>query len=90
AKYPRARVNIKNITNGIMKGTLTIKGITKPITVPYKRVNSDKGIVLKGMVTIDRTLYGINYNSDSFFKNLGANAIKNTFDVNFKIKLNPL
>ena len=40
-----------------------------------------------GKITIDRTIFGVQYGSKSFFDNLGDQAIKNEFDLNFVLML---
>ncbi len=89
-KYPTALIEITHVENQKLMGTLTMKGITKPISIPYTLENAVDGPRISGTVTIDRTIYGINYNSTSFFQNLGSNAIKDSFDVTFNIKINEL
>ncbi len=72
----------------LVKGDLTIKGITNEITVPASFSYSDANtIAIKGNVDIDRTLWNIRYGSDSFFDNLGNNVIENSFNLAFDIKL---
>lgn len=58
-------------------GKLTIKGVRKPVTVEIA-VNSQH---IKASATIDRTLFGIKYNSASYFQDLGSYAIRNTFEI---------
>ena len=43
------------------------------------------GIMVTSNIIIDRTSYGIIYNSGSFFSGLGDKAIRNTFDVSFTV-----
>jgi polyisoprenoid-binding protein YceI len=38
-----------------------------------------------GTATLDRTQFGINYNSSSFFQNLGNYAIRNEFTLSFEV-----
>ncbi len=86
-KYPLAKFQIDSITATVMSGKLSIKGTAKQISVPYN-ITLENGVrKIKGKMAIDRTEFGINYNSESFFKNLGSNAIKDNFDVLFTIFL---
>ncbi|MDP2528003.1 YceI family protein [Maribacter dokdonensis] len=58
-------------------GDLTIKGITKPVTLVVSMFENKASATLK----IDRTKYDIKYGSGSFFDNLGDKAIYNDFDL---------
>ena len=65
-----------------VKGDLTIKGKTEPVSFDMKVEDNSAS----AKVVIDRTKYGIRYGSGSFFDNLGDNTIHNNFtlDVNLK------
>lgn len=67
--------------------SLTIKGVTKPISLSLQISNAGDITVLKSEISINRTVFGIKYNSKSFFGNLGDQAIKNNFDLAFEMKL---
>lgn len=86
AKYPTATLVIlssKLLSNNEIEitGNLTIKKITKPIVFIIKQNQN----TFSGKITIDRTIFGVQYNSKSFFDNLGDQAIKNDFDLEFKL-----
>lgn len=68
----------------VIKGNLTIKGITKPIT--FTATKNEK--TYTAIIPVNRTLYGITYGSGSFFENLGDNAIYDEFtlDVTLVVK----
>ncbi len=68
-------------------GKLTVKGITKPLTIPIKIKKNSTGKTIKAKISVDRTLFGIKYNSKSFFGNLGDKAIKNNFDLAISIEV---
>ena len=85
-KYPTATLvilNSKLLSNNEIEitGNLTIKKITKPIVFIMKQNEN----TFLGKITIDRTVFGVQYNSKSFFDNLGDQAIKNDFDLEFKL-----
>ena len=85
-KYPTAVLKIINSKNFIndeveVYGNLTIKKTTKPIIFKIKQLGNN----FFGKITIDRTLFGVQYNSKSFFDNLGDQAIKNEFDLAFSL-----
>ncbi len=83
-KYPTATLKVTKVTPKKMMGELTIKGKTETVTFPYTK----KGNNLSGTMKFDRTKFGIIYNSENFFKNLGDKLIKDevTLDFNVKIK----
>jgi polyisoprenoid-binding protein YceI len=92
-KYPTATLKIttfeksENAKAGthIAKGTLTIKGITKPIAF-YTTVNASGGkYTATAEFEVDRSLYDVRFGSNSFFDSLGDKAIKN--DIQFKVSL---
>jgi len=58
-------------------GDLTIKGITKPVTLVISMFENKATATIK----VDRTNYNIKYGSDSFFDNLGDKAIYDDFDL---------
>lgn len=59
----------------ILVGEMTIKGITKTETI----IATLKNKILTFEHSIDRTLYGVKFNSPSFFKKLKENAIADNF-----------
>ncbi len=84
-KFPTASFELLSIQNGNATGFLTIKNVKKRITFPIKIVEKGNQITANGIIPVDRTLFGITYNSKNFFKDLGDNAIKNIFDLKFEI-----
>lgn len=68
-----------------VSGTLTIKGISKPITFPATIEMKDGKLGAYAEVKVDRTLYDIKYGSGKFFEGLGDKMIDDEFIVKFKI-----
>ncbi|MEE9362810.1 MAG: YceI family protein [Cellulophaga sp.] len=60
-----------------VKGTLTIKGISKEINLVISVYGSKATATMK----VDRTLYDIKYKSGNFFENLGDKTIYDEFDM---------
>jgi polyisoprenoid-binding protein YceI len=90
AKYPVAsfitdEVIYTGAENAVAKGKLTIKGITKQMNIPVKLNSTDNALKVTGKIKVDRTAFGIKYNSANFFSNLGDQAIKNNFDLVFEL-----
>lgn len=85
-KFPKATLIIKEgkkDASGVyqVKGDLTVKGITKPITFPATIKNDGKTLTSTSTIVIDRTQYDIRYGSKSFFDNLGDKTIENDFTL---------
>lgn len=66
-------------------GDLTIKGITKPVTLPVTVTSTAAGAVASGKLVVDRSKYDIKYNSKSFFEGLGDKMIHDDFSIDFKL-----
>ncbi|MBC8152758.1 MAG: YceI family protein [Bacteroidetes bacterium] len=84
-KFPTATFVLQQIKGNQASGLLTIKGVTKPVTFPIGVAAEGDALRIKGKATIDRTVFGIKYNSTSFFSGLGDYAIKNTFELAFDV-----
>lgn len=89
-KYPTANFVINKsskLTNNeyLVKGDLTIKGITHPIEFKINQLKTGDGLKFKGTVLVDRTKYNIQYGSGKFFESLGDNMIYDDFIVELNI-----
>jgi len=85
-KNPTATLVFKKIAtkpNGVYTVTadLTIKGITNPVTFDL----TVKGDTASTKFNIDRTKYGIKYNSKSFFDSIGDKAIYDDFELSVNL-----
>lgn len=79
------RVESMNGENKKVTGNLTIKGITNAVTFPAKIEVKDGIVKANGKLVIDRTLWGIRYNSGKFFDNLKDQAISDSIEFDVKI-----
>ncbi len=84
-RFPVAVFVLREVVDGQATGELTLKGITKPVRFPLTITTQPEGLRIKGTATIDRTQFGVNYNSSSFFQNLGSYAIRNEFTLAFDV-----
>lgn len=89
--YPTASLRITNQPDfskgtAIVKGDLTIKGITNPIEFRASMQKVEKGIRFYANIVVDRSKYNVRYGSGSFFDNLGDKTIYDEF----KLKINML
>ena len=84
-KYPVATLEITSVSDNHVEGTLTIKGITNPISFDASvNINRDT-LIATGTLVIDRTKYGIKFRSGNFFKDLGDTLIYNDFELNVSV-----
>ncbi|NVO83876.1 YceI family protein [Hymenobacter terrestris] len=86
AKYPTAVFELREVRAGMAVGQLTLRGVTKPVRFPLVvEPRPDGRLHISGSATLDRTQFGIHYNSSSFFQNLGSYAIRNDFRLAFDL-----
>ena len=89
-KFPQSKMEVKKAT--LISGNdykfltdLTIKGVTKPVEFTAKvTIDGDK-LNTQGLITINRTLFGIKYGSGSFFQGLGDKMIFDDFTITFEV-----
>ena len=86
-KYPKAVFTLEKITNNQAIGLLKIKDIRKRISFPIMVKKSEKDIQIQALININRTDFGIKYNSTSFFSNLGDYAIKDNFEFRLDLSM---
>jgi polyisoprenoid-binding protein YceI len=72
-------------TTYLVKGKLTIKGITNEVEFPANIVKEGKKLTATAKIVVDRTKYDIRYRSANFFENLGDKAIENEFVLDLKL-----
>lgn len=92
-KYPTSKFVITNVIQEKNKvkitGNLTIKDITKSITVNGVILENDKSFLLKSEVfKLNRAEFHVKYMSKSFFKNLKDKFINDEVDMSFLIGIN--
>ena len=90
-KHPTSKLVITGSTpfekgTATVKGTLTIKNITKPVEFKAAMQKKDEGVWFFTNIVVDRSQYDIRYGSGSFFENLGDKTIYDEF----KLKVNLL
>ncbi|RXQ91544.1 YceI family protein [Ancylomarina salipaludis] len=88
--FPESKFMVKDskkLQNGkiLVKGEISIKGITKPLEFEVDSHQHGDSFHVSGMMVIDRTLFGIKYGSGSFFDNLGDRTIYNDFELKFDL-----
>ncbi|MDT0620054.1 YceI family protein [Croceitalea vernalis] len=86
AKFVLTRPSI--IKNGkvSLTGNLTIKNITKEETFTAGILKKEKNTIeIAPIMNINRTSYGVEYNSPTIFQSLKKNAIADDFELNGKL-----
>lgn len=71
----------------ILVGNMTIKNITKKEEIEVE-INKNENITLQFTTNLDRTKYGVNFNSPSFFKKMKENAIADEFVLKSELTFN--
>jgi len=89
-KFPKASFVVSSITpkagdDYLVKGKLTIKGITNDIEFPATIKNDGKKLNATAKIIVDRSKYNIKYNSSSFFENLGDKVIYDDFELDLNL-----
>lgn len=96
-KFPEAKFKIKsaqelhNIVAGQpnveVKGTLSIRGVEKPFSTKVMMNPVEGGFEIKGKIMIERTQFGLKYNSKKFFdvKELGDKLIDDQFEIDLNL-----
>ena len=98
AKYPEARFELTNLpAEGIkatelteLQGNLTLKDVTKNITIPVASVVADPTTgaytITSKTFTINRADWNVKYGSKSFFTGLGDKFINDDIELSFVLK----
>ena len=86
SSFPTAKLEVTESSKfkaGVssVKGNLTIKGKTHPVSFDVKQ----DGEIFTASVSVDRTLYDIKYGSGKFFDDLGDKMIDDTFLLEIKL-----
>jgi polyisoprenoid-binding protein YceI len=87
--HPTATFAIRNVTNSVVTGSLTVKGITKIISFPATIAqNAEGALTAKANITLNRAQWDIRYGSGSFFENLGDNLIADEVSITLDLVAN--
>ena len=89
-QFPEAKLVVNRVKNlqgsqFEMKGNMTIKGITKPVTFNADIKINRNSYTAIAKIVIDRTKWGVEYKSGNIFKDLGDKIIYD--DMEFDIFL---
>lgn len=92
ARYPLASMTVNGwepissaslgTPDHLLRGELTIKGVTRPITVPVMVIpQGDGSIKAQAAFAIDRTDWNITYGSGKLFEKLGMHLVNDRIDI---------
>ncbi|PJJ48070.1 YceI family protein [Hymenobacter chitinivorans] len=82
-QFPTAVFELREVVGTEAVGQLTVKGITRPLRFPVRITRAGGTLRVQGTASVDRTQFGVQFNSSSFFQNLGDHAIRNDFQLAF-------
>lgn len=90
-KFPTSKFEITSVTeeNGVtmVEGNMTIKEVTKSIKFPAKIDVTETDVTLAtDEFTINRTDFGVNFNSGKFAQDLGDNVINDDIKIKLTVK----
>ncbi|PWK26686.1 YceI-like domain-containing protein [Arcicella aurantiaca] len=80
-KFPTSTFKITKVAGSNITGDLTLKGITKSITFPAKIAVVGGKVTATASIPVDRTDFGVKYNSKKFFDTIGDKAIDDVFTL---------
>jgi polyisoprenoid-binding protein YceI len=86
AVFPKAKLVITDAADmSNVKGNMTIKEVTEEITFSLSTAEVEGGLELSTTLNIDRTKFGVTYNSGNFFEDLGDHLINDEFTLEIKL-----
>ena len=89
-KYPKATFILMKIVDNQATGLLKIKDVQKKISFPITINKSEKEVQIQAIINVNRTDFGIKYNSTNFFSNLGDYAIKDNFEFRLDLSMDKM
>jgi polyisoprenoid-binding protein YceI len=89
ATFVTSKIESKGSDQYVVKGNLTIKGVTNEIEFPATIQIVNGQINAKAKILVDRTKFDIKFRSGNFFENLGDKAIEDNFELNVDLVGSP-
>ena len=73
--------------NHLLRGTFTLRGISRPLEFPVLIATSDdaRSLTGPGVLSLDRTAYGSHYGSGKLFRFLGKHLVNDLIHLHVKI-----
>ena len=90
ATFTGMEINYRSRDSAVVTGDLQIRGVSASQQIPFSiSSDTDGGLRITGVAIVDRTKFGIYYNSPNYFKNLKQNAISDEFRLAFDLVFTP-
>jgi polyisoprenoid-binding protein YceI len=87
--YPESTLSVTGYGNDMIKGNLTLNGITQPVLMPTEVVQQEDGsLLVTAQYSFDRTQFNITYSSGKLFQDLGDKAINDLIVFDTRIVAN--
>lgn len=83
--FPTAEFVVTGHNGSDVSGNLTIRGITKEVTIPTTVTKSETGLNVSSEFAIDRSQWDVKFRSGAFYDDLGDKLIKD--DIKFTLNL---
>lgn len=85
---PESQLAVTSIEDSVLKGDLTLKGITHPIESKMVITEQENNkITVTGTLEIDRSLWDVRFGSARFFHDLGDQVINDIITIHYNIVL---
>jgi polyisoprenoid-binding protein YceI len=76
---------VDDMNTFLITGDLTMRDLTNEVVFESSLLNDDNSLRIVGEAIVDRSAYGIEFNSGSFFEDLGNNLIADEMTIRFDI-----
>ncbi len=87
AQFPEGKFEITSVADGKINGNLTLKGVTKNVSFPATITVTDNDVtIVAESFKIDRTQWGVNFNSESMTDLAADSVISNNIVIKFVVK----
>ena len=87
SEFPEGKFEITSVADGKINGNLTLKGVTKNVSFPATITVTDNDVtIVAESFKIDRTQWGVNFNSESMTDLAADSVISNNIVIKFVVK----
>ena len=87
SEFPEGKFEITSVADGKINGNLTLKGVTKNVSFPATITVTDNDVTnVAESFKIDRTQWGVNFNSESMTDLAADSVISNNIVIKFVVK----
>jgi polyisoprenoid-binding protein YceI len=87
SRFVITSIEAKSPTEYNVKGNLTIKGKTNPLSFSVKIRLDDNEVLAEATLTFDRSRYDVKFGSQSFYENLGDKLVYDDIDIAIHLRL---